>query len=422
MKLIQQKWEILKKESHRTGKPVFVLLATKIFLVVFSTPFKLLDLLLTVLLFPVLILAVFPFRFATKKRNIFFIGLEHVINKTAERGIGYLEKGLDSYFFSYEWTGMKHTLPFTARIHRYSRSVAFDSAVYAIQLLIRRPCYVEVYFEGSPYRILAAVLLSRFFGCAVVSIERGVWYGFNEHGYFFTEAFTYATILKNSDKIFYRELGLFEVYDKYKIPRSKYYFDYNKVRVKEEPVIADKPTPRNILYLNSFKNLRRLDLFLKAIPIIHNRFPDVRFTIVGARNEEDLQFVERETTQLEIASLTEVYSWTTDPQPYYEKSWIFVLPAELVFCNFSLIEAMERGVPCVVTKVKDADRIIDHGINGLLCDMDEAGIAHACIQLLSDEEERVRVGTMAREKIKTTFNSATRLDPIVEVINEKMRW
>jgi glycosyltransferase involved in cell wall biosynthesis len=417
---ISRKWEIIKEENNKTGKSVYFIFLRKIFATTFQTPFQVLDLIITILALPVLMIMVILFRFKQKTKNIFFIGLEHLINKTAERGLGYKEKGYTSVFFSYEWSGMKHSLPFKARIYKYTFSHTIDTIVYAYTLIKYSPCYIETYFEGNSYRQLLAVLLSKIYGCVVVSIERGVWHGFKEHRVSFFLGWRYILIFKLSDKIFYRELGLFEIYDKYKLPREKFHFDYNKVKVYEEPNYERGNKNPEVLYLNGFKSFRRLDLLLKAIPLVKAKIPEVKFKIIGARSEEDISYVKKELSKLQIEETAHVDYWDPKPFKYYETASVFVLPAELVFCNFSLIEAMERGLPVVVTKVEDADRIVDDKVNGILCAMDEQSIAESIIQLLSNETERIEFGKNARIKIIKDFNSDKRLDPIVEIINKKI--
>ncbi|MFN6946603.1 MAG: glycosyltransferase family 4 protein [Cytophagaceae bacterium] len=414
---ILRKWEILKEESSRNSNSVLKVFLNKLFRKVVFAPLHLLDVFFAYLTFPIIAIYVLLKNKATKEKKIFFIGLEHVINKTAERGIGYLEKGYQPIMFSFEWTGMKHSLPFKTEIFKYNSSITIDNIKFAQALINLKPCCIEVYFEGDAYRQYFGVKLSKLFRTKVISIERGVWHGFKEHRVSYLTAKRYVSILKSSDKVFYRELGLFEIYDKYGLPRSKFYFDYNRVKVWKEPDFSKKN--RNVLFLNGFKSFRRLDLLIKAIPLVKTKFPDVEFSIIGARSPEDIDYVKRELDALNIKGDVEIGFWDPDPRRFYDRASVFVLPATLVFCNFSLIEAMERGIHPVVTNVEDADKIIDHNIDGILCDMDENSIAHSIIEMLNDEDKRVEMGRNARKKIIEKFNSEKRLSPIIDLIEDR---
>lgn len=414
-----RKIEIIQREQVQSGHSFITIFMEKGVRVVLDFILVLVDLLVLLFFLPLMLVVLIANRGKEKRRHVFFIGLEHVINKTVERGIGYQEKGYQSTFFSFEWSGMKHASPFHAEIKKYSFSMTIDTFVFLYYLITYKPAYVEVYFEGNCYRQLWAVLFAKLYGSVVVSIERGVWHGFKEHNVPFLLAQRYIAIFKLSDKIFYRELGLFEIYDRYNLNRDKFYFDYNKVKIKEEPHEHPASDHLEVLYLNGFKSFRRLDLLIKAIPIVRLAVPQARFKIVGARSEADLVFARRELEKIEATDIAEVFYWNPNPDIYYNKASVFVLPAELVFCNFSLIEAMERGVAPVVTRVEDADKIIEDGVDGVLCDMSEHAIASAIVFLLQNEEKRKEIGKQARLKIMKDFNSAKRLDPILEIVESK---
>ena len=417
---ILSKIEIINREKKQSGNSLFFIVFRKIVRVGIHALITIFDLCVLFYFVPFIIISLFVTRNGTKKKSIFFIGLEHVINKTIERAITYKDKGYTSSFYSFEWSGMKHALPFNAKINKYSFLITIDTLRFCYHLIKERPCYVEVYFEGNCYRQFFAVLMSKLYGCVVVSIERGVWHGFKEHNVPFLLGLRYIVIFKLSDKIFYRELGLFEIYDRYKLDRNQFYFDYNKVTIREEPIYYRDRESQEVLYLNGFKSFRRLDLLIKSIPIVRKAIPNVKFKIVGARSEADMIFANRELKKINVADIAEVFSWNPNPDSYYKTASVFVLPAELVFCNFSLIEAMERGVPPVVTKVEDADKIIEDGVDGVLCAMTENAIADAIIALLLDETKRERIARGARNKVIRDFNSAQRLDPIIEIIERKI--
>lgn len=386
----------------------------------FTLPFRLLDIALTILLLPLLVLILLLNRSAKKKHIVFFVGLEHVINKTADRGIGYANRGFKTIFFSHEWSGLRHDMALDTTIVKYSFSITKDTVNFCRNVLKYQPCYLEVYFEGDALRQLFSAILAKCNGMVIVSIERGVWHGFKEHRVSFWLAYTYIFIFRLSDKIFYRELGLFEIYDRYHLPRSKFVFDHNRVPVYKDIQYEEKASYKTVLYLNSFKTFRRVDLLIKAIPLVKQQVPDVHFDIVGATDQKEIDFVKKELDTLDAADVAEVYLWTPKPRQFYDKASVFVLPAELVFCNFSLIEAMERGIPPVVTGVEDADKIIEHNVSGLLCELNEQSLADSIIQLLRNEELRMRIAKGARAKIISDFDSEFRLDPIVSIIQAKI--
>ncbi|MCS6823709.1 MAG: glycosyltransferase [Cytophagaceae bacterium] len=102
--------------------------------------------------------------------------------------------------------------------------------------------------------------------------------------------------------------------------------------------------------------------------------------IVSTRNEvEKNKVLKMAYDAVEESAIIE--KWTDNPKYYHEVSSVYVLPPDQVFANFSLLEAMEKGLPAVVANVEHADKIIDHNINGLLCEQNKDDFAKCILKL-----------------------------------------
>jgi glycosyltransferase involved in cell wall biosynthesis len=70
---------------------------------------------------------------------------------------------------------------------------------------------------------------------------------------------------------------------------------------------------------------------------------------------------------------------------------IFVLPSRSEGCSSAPVEALEAGLPCVLTRVGHAAEIIKPGVNGFLVERGDArAMAGAILQLT--ESESLRAG------------------------------
>ena len=70
------------------------------------------------------------------------------------------------------------------------------------------------------------------------------------------------------------------------------------------------------------------------------------------------------------------------------------------------MEAMAMEIPVVTTGIPHIPELIEHKKNGiLLMDKDPQAIAEAIDKLLNDDEERIRLGENARNKIVKEFDS-----------------
>lgn len=85
---------------------------------------------------------------------------------------------------------------------------------------------------------------------------------------------------------------------------------------------------------------------------------------------------------------------------------IFALASHFEALPLSIIEAMSAGLPVIATKVGGVAELIKHNDNGLLvAPSDVQGIATA-IKQLTNEQERIKIGKLARKAYLDSFTSA----------------
>ncbi|MFH1023625.1 MAG: glycosyltransferase family 4 protein [Planctomycetota bacterium] len=290
-------------------------------------------------------------------------------------------------------------------------SVSIVNLAKFLYLLIRyRPRHVEVYFHTGKWIVLIAqVLVSRLIGVPVVSICTG------------NEILNYPhprcvfnlairVVFQMSRAIVVKELYMRDTIIKYGLAKDdKIHFMSNKIAIGTDPgyVRFDKV----ILYLNLFKKYRRIDLIVKSASLIREEFPDARFLLVGAGRYTTYEHEMAELAKsLKVDDVVSFLPYTSDPKAYFEKATIFVLPADIVYCNNALLEAMERGVVPVVADVQGAELIVEDGVSGLRVPQNAVEIANAIKRLLADESLRLRLAQGARNKIKAEFDEQIRVD------------
>jgi glycosyltransferase involved in cell wall biosynthesis len=111
------------------------------------------------------------------------------------------------------------------------------------------------------------------------------------------------------------------------------------------------------------------------------------------------------TRDLGLEQQVRILPFTDQPDQYFKRAAIFVLPADIVFCNNSLLEAMAMGVVPIVANVEGADLIVENDVSGYVVERDSVQIAEKIIALLRNDELRRKMAQAAREVIKTRFNS-----------------
>ena len=82
----------------------------------------------------------------------------------------------------------------------------------------------------------------------------------------------------------------------------------------------------------------------------------------------------------------------------YKKSQFLVLSSDYEGFGLVIVEAMACGIPVVATKCPHGpSEIIEHGVTGLLSDLDVKDLANRMEWMMSHQEERRIMGVKAHE-------------------------
>jgi glycosyltransferase involved in cell wall biosynthesis len=98
---------------------------------------------------------------------------------------------------------------------------------------------------------------------------------------------------------------------------------------------------------------------------------------------------------------------------------LFVSPSRTEPFGLVIVEAMASGIPVVASKSEGALEIIDDRQTGRLVPIKDAeALAHAILDLLSDEKERVRLSENARRVVHERFSLERMLEETEEVYRD----
>ena len=94
-----------------------------------------------------------------------------------------------------------------------------------------------------------------------------------------------------------------------------------------------------------------------------------------------------------------------DPAPFYRRSRFFVLPADVVFCNFALLEAMSHGVVPIVSDTPGARLVVSDGVSGIIADHSAEGLRRGLERALSLDQDDWRAGSAgARRAVQEEYS------------------
>jgi glycosyltransferase involved in cell wall biosynthesis len=166
-----------------------------------------------------------------------------------------------------------------------------------------------------------------------------------------------------------------------------------------------RPRKGSGLVVGALSNLRPekgLADLVRAVGMVRDRWPDVRFVIWGEgplRRE-----LESVVVALNLASSVEFPGSTNVPEAALRYLDIFVLPSLSEASSNGLMEAMATALPVVATSVGGNPDLVEDEVTGLLVPPgDVPALAKAIIRLVEDRTLAAQLGDQARAHAHLAF-------------------
>ncbi len=142
------------------------------------------------------------------------------------------------------------------------------------------------------------------------------------------------------------------------------------------------------------------DLLIEAFNSVATINPDFRLLLIGATGKgEGTEYWKKIEALAESSGASERIHFTghvPDVRSFLVASDVFVLPSRSEGCCVALLEALGAGLPCISTKVGNADELIEDGISGLLVEREDiAGLSEAMTKLVIDSSLRAEMAARA---------------------------
>jgi glycosyltransferase involved in cell wall biosynthesis len=161
--------------------------------------------------------------------------------------------------------------------------------------------------------------------------------------------------------------------------------------------------------------------YAEAARLVRARHPAARFQLLGFLDVANRTAVPRADVERWVAEgIIDYLGHAEDVRPLLAAADCVVLPSYREGLPRTLLEAAAMGKPLIATDVPGCRHIADHGVNGYLCAVRDAGsLAEAMINMLGlPEAERRAMGKSARAKAEAEFDERLVVDRYLEAIAE----
>lgn len=141
---------------------------------------------------------------------------------------------------------------------------------------------------------------------------------------------------------------------------------------------------------------KNIELLLLAMQKVLQKCPSATLTVLG---DGELRCdLETKARLLGIDDRVSFVGYVLDPDLYYSKLGLFVLPSLWEPFGLALLEAMAWGKPCIATKIGGMRELIRDGENGLLVPSNDSdAMANAILKVIHDPALARRLGYVARQ-------------------------
>lgn len=206
--------------------------------------------------------------------------------------------------------------------------------------------------------------------------------------------------------------------------KPKVFVNYHGVDVSRFAPVAATPPARvfTIVSCGQLERYKGMHLLIDACAELTRQGAALECWIVGEGPERS-----RLAAQIERLGLS-AHVHLMGRRPHAElaellkRADVFVLASQLG-CKFRrrdvianvIVEAMATGIPVVASHVPGVEELVEDGATGYLVEPNRAdGLAAAIRQLIDRPEDRVRLGTAARQRVLQDFDSSQNVRTLAE--------
>jgi UDP-GlcNAc:undecaprenyl-phosphate/decaprenyl-phosphate GlcNAc-1-phosphate transferase len=159
--------------------------------------------------------------------------------------------------------------------------------------------------------------------------------------------------------------------------------------------------------------------FVEAASIIKKLRPELKFQLVGLVETDNPSAIPASRINAwESEGIIEYLGATNNVPAQLANADCFVLPSYQKDAHQPLLEAASMALPIITSDATNCRRTIDDGVSGYVCKAKDVDSLIDCMlkMLALPEEERHKMGTAGRNKMKRLFNEQIVFDAYIEAI------
>ena len=284
------------------------------------------------------------------------LGLAHFVDKYGYQAEVYARHGASIRFVTMDISGMsvECAKKYDASIVLVGSRIWARLYVTVRQILVYKPTHIEIYDIGR-LTIVYALLAKAFFRHLTIYLIGGELNDRHQSELFTTSGWRIKQFLLKlslllADLVIAKEEHMRAKLKQYGIDARKIHFIGNAVPFPEK---VRRHLCVDFLYLNAVIRQRHVDVMVSALELLHRDGVQCSARIVGfstldqgmhLRDPVEEQRILAMISELDARPGLELLGFTKQPFEHYEQARFFILPGEVIYANYALLEAMSYGV------------------------------------------------------------------------------
>lgn len=152
-----------------------------------------------------------------------------------------------------------------------------------------------------------------------------------------------------------------------------------------------------IISVGELNNNKNNKVIIEALGILKN--PNIHYLLCGVGDKKDELL--KKVKQYQLENNVHFFGFRSDVPQLLKSSDIFVFPSYREGLSRALMEAMSASLPCIVSKIRGNEDLIDSYKGGFLCNpKDPDSFAQAINELAENKQLRICMGKYNLEKVK----------------------
>lgn len=359
------------------------------------------------------------------KKTLSF-GLTHFIAKNGYQSEAYQRKGESIKFLVEDRSGfsVNYQIKYEADIKVLNKNQWFKLIQVVLALVVYKPDAIE-WYQTNPVTKLQLLypLIFKLSGCKLFYILRGK--EFVRRG--FKKSWFNKMSIAFADAVIAKEYNLLKGAVQFDCS-EKLHFLHNCVPLKpskDRLPFTDREI--DVLFLNAPRKERHVLFLIDVFDKLLRKYPFLKIVMIGFdvidQNDHKIQSdyqkeILAKISNMGLNSKIKIRGFCTEGDNFFKRSRVFVFPADIVFCNYALLEAMSWGCVPVVSDGEGAHSIVNNEVNGLVSRINEEEFCRSIEKALNPENwEKYSRGAV--KTIEEEFSIDSWYEKIKEIRNGK---